>query len=736
LGIDYTSSAPGVVIPAGNLAGNITLTSLDDNEAEEDEAVDVFIDSLVNAVNSAPTNVTIAITSDDPAVSNADGASDVSFATATLNGVLEMGDFADARFYYGLIDEGTNAAAWAATTTVQAVAEDVEFSAAVSNLSPSFTYYYRAFASNGSSLGSAWAASSSNFTSQLSEISVLDVTVVEGDSGSVDAVITVGISAASHTNVTVQYATADGEALAGLDYQATSGTATILAGAISTEITIPVIGDTELEFPNETFLLDLSNPTNALFGDNQAVVTISDDDASGHLASWAYRMKITFCGYDQPGTLTNFPALVDLGTHRAGFAYDQFASSVGGDLRFANADQSQLLAHEVEEWNTNGTSAVWVRVPELTGTDTCIWAYWGNAAMTEPLPSTTNGMVWSEGFEGVWHFSGNANDSANANHGTLIGDASFSSLSVVGQALHLDGVGDFVDIVDNAADFSGGITVEGWARPEAYRNWSRIIDWANGAGVDNILLARRGTTQNGWRWEFHDTAGGTETHDVNRAIPLNQFTYRAATVEGGGVNSSRSLIYADGTEIARKLDSTPPRTVNRVNNYFGESNWGGDDFFEGVMDEIRISTVERAPNWLRATWMNAAMNNVFNCYDPVVNPGGDDFDGDGIPDAIDPDDDNDGMSDEDEMIAGTDSLDETSFLYLLIENTLTPDTRTLIFPSVNGRDYFIRSRLDLGSGVWSPPGPAIPGDGSLKLIPDGTPEIRMYYQLGVELSPP
>ena len=88
------------------------------------------------------------------------------------------------------------------------------------------------------------------------------------------------------------------------------------------------------------------------------------------------------------------------------------------------------------------------------------------------------------------------------------------------------------------------------------------------------------------------------------------------------------------------------------------------------------------------------------------------------------------------MIAGTDSRDETSFLYLLIENTLTPDTRTLIFPSVNGRDYFIRSRLDLGSGVWSPPGPAIPGDGSLKLIPDGTPEIRMYYQLGVELSPP
>ena len=46
------------------------------------------------------------------------------------------------------------------------------------------------------------------------------------------------------------------------------------------------------------------------------------------------KMKITFSGYNKPETLTNFPALVIFNTNLANFAYGQFASANGYDLRF------------------------------------------------------------------------------------------------------------------------------------------------------------------------------------------------------------------------------------------------------------------------------------------------------------------------------------------------------------------------------------------------------------------
>ena len=57
-------------------------------------------------------------------------------------------------------------------------------------------------------------------------LSINDVAVAEGDTGTTNATFTVTLSAASGFTVTVNYATADGTAAAGSDYQSTSGTLT------------------------------------------------------------------------------------------------------------------------------------------------------------------------------------------------------------------------------------------------------------------------------------------------------------------------------------------------------------------------------------------------------------------------------------------------------------------------------------------------------------------------------
>ena len=90
------------------------------------------------------------------------------------------------------------------------------------------------------------------------------------------AVFIVTLSSPSGLPVTVDYATADGTATAGSDYEATSGTLTIPPGVTSRSIIIPTVND-NLEESVETFSVDLSNPSSGVvIIDDQATATITD----------------------------------------------------------------------------------------------------------------------------------------------------------------------------------------------------------------------------------------------------------------------------------------------------------------------------------------------------------------------------------------------------------------------------------------------------------------------------
>ncbi len=108
-------------------------------------------------------------------------------------------------------------------------------------------------------------------------LSINDVTVTEGDSGTTSAVFTVTLSSASSQTVTVNYATSDGTATtADNDYVATSGALTFSPGVTAQPITVMVTGDLNSE-ATETFLVNLSNPANAAIGTGQGIGTILQD---------------------------------------------------------------------------------------------------------------------------------------------------------------------------------------------------------------------------------------------------------------------------------------------------------------------------------------------------------------------------------------------------------------------------------------------------------------------------
>ena len=108
----------------------------------------------------------------------------------------------------------------------------------------------------------------------LPTLSIFDVAVTEG-SGS--AVFRVGLNKQSGDVVTVEYATSDGTAAAGLDYTSTSATLTFEPGDTRKTVAVPVLDDRAVE-GNETFTVRLSGPQNATLRDSEATGTIRDDD--------------------------------------------------------------------------------------------------------------------------------------------------------------------------------------------------------------------------------------------------------------------------------------------------------------------------------------------------------------------------------------------------------------------------------------------------------------------------
>jgi hypothetical protein len=112
-----------------------------------------------------------------------------------------------------------------------------------------------------------------------SNITINDVSMAEGNSGTTAFNFTVSMDAAQAAPVTVDFATADGTATQPSDYASSSGTVTFAPGVTTQPVTVQVNGDTAVE-PNETFNVNLSNATgNAAITDAQGVGTIVNDDS-------------------------------------------------------------------------------------------------------------------------------------------------------------------------------------------------------------------------------------------------------------------------------------------------------------------------------------------------------------------------------------------------------------------------------------------------------------------------
>jgi hypothetical protein len=339
-------------------------------------------------------------------------------------------------------------------------------------------------------------------------------------------------------------------------------------------------------------------------------------------------MQLTFSGYQLNERLVNFPALVCLGTNIPGFSYAQFGSKTGADLMFTDAGGYQQLPYEIDEWNTNGTSYVWVQVPALAGPTDSIWAYWGSVVATNPPAYATNGSVW-DGHAAVYHLRESDFPFADGTTRSplLTGDLPASSSGHIGRGQSFSTAHvDYLRTSNTVANHGGIFTVSAWVNVTSNKERKAIISTRGEVGATNgftLCVNNYATTDGALVFLSGDSASYTSVACTDsNAVSFGQWHQVAASAD-----SLRGIIhlYVDGVEKSLNRSefdygghmaaSAPVYIAKAATTNAANAN---ACYFAGGMDEVRIETEARTANWIKASHLTVASNNLFCAYDTVT----------------------------------------------------------------------------------------------------------------------
>jgi hypothetical protein len=338
-------------------------------------------------------------------------------------------------------------------------------------------------------------------------------------------------------------------------------------------------------------------------------------------ANYTYHAQIGFPGYNRGETLKDFPVLVKFGTNISGFSYSQLAPD-GGDLRFTDASGTREIPHEIDEWNPNGTSSVWVQVPRLSGTTNSIRAYWGNPSETTPLAWSTNGGVWVPAsfenlpaYQVVYHLKEAAFPFADASqqHPATNGVVPIPTNGIVGTAGSFGGT-SWLDAGTN--DVGDLFTLSAWVNiPPGTANIQTL--WANAAGGFampgfSLFINTYQNTDQKIDFSTGNGVAGNESVSPANTVPFDGWHQVSVAVNR---TNGTAQFYLDGTSAGSTTSVVKDfQTLSDLNlGQFTNGSFG----LHGAIDEARIQSGVSSTNWVWASWMTVAQNSAFEAYSAV-----------------------------------------------------------------------------------------------------------------------
>ena len=348
-----------------------------------------------------------------------------------------------------------------------------------------------------------------------------------------------------------------------------------------------------------------------------------DSSANNDWTQYAHTFAVSFTGYAGGAALTDFPALVRISeVSPFGFSYADCLKPNGGDLRFAD-ENGNLLPSEVDTWNTNGVSLVWVKVPSLTAS-TKITGYYGWAS----APSVPASAVWSNGFVGVWHLnetalpmkeSSRTSSAFTSSSGDGIG---FAAEGVVGGSVDFGAAGNKRSLTANDSDALDGFaqfTIEMWT-------YTTAANQPTGSDKNTGLLSKRASTSsqvsyylvdysgsNGGTTKFNISQSGTSGTQISDKVMRENdvWTHQAYMFDG---TNGKVAGWKDG-ESVHDANTTVATSIfaGTANLYLGNFSNTDSRNFPGKIDEMRISNVARSTDWIKATHDTIVDPNFAEC---------------------------------------------------------------------------------------------------------------------------
>ena len=346
----------------------------------------------------------------------------------------------------------------------------------------------------------------------------------------------------------------------------------------------------------------------------------------GHENDWikyAHKFTVSFPGAPN-GTLTDFPVLVRVAENSpSGFSYADCLKSGGGDLRFAD-EAGNLLPSEIDTWNPNGTSLVWVKVPSLTSA-TKITAYYG----WKFAPEVDSSKVWDENYVGVWHLGESAlplkeSSGVSTPFSRATGDfqsnpsAHFAATGVIGGGFKLNGgAANCAVFAADDPDLTGfqNLTMEFWVRQDATFSYSMSLLGKAATGSSDYSYrsyVAANTKDLEMLFGYNGTAG---TLSYKWTFPaLNTWYYYAFAYDHA---THTRLIRRDGSTIGNYTTQTFGGPIFDSNAEFSLGGAiSGTTPFKGQIDELRLSKIARSESWLKATY-DTVNTSGFTAYSNV-----------------------------------------------------------------------------------------------------------------------
>ncbi len=301
------------------------------------------------------------------------------------------------------------------------------------------------------------------------------------------------------------------------------------------------------------------------------------------------------------------------------------------------------------------------------------------AGQRAPVDPGTAGLVVHYAFEN------DAQDSsANALHGTLMGDPVFAA-GRLGMALDLDGNGDYVDCGTNAAldGLSAAMTASGWI---------------NIRSVTHLWMAVMAKGENAWRisvnngtlgLHFGFTGSSRDYQAANSAsqVALNEWHHVAATYD----LQNGAQIYIDGAVDGSNPDLGGVQ-MNTAHFLIGENPESTGRFFDGLIDEVTV--YDRALSSGEILYLAGHRAYTYNGDAAVAGPANDNDSLDGTWDHNNGSDAWDGSAIGEASPGGASALVEDGVTFLRIQDT--GDPRDYGMPDPSNRKVYLTHTTGIG----------------------------------------